>query len=400
MSLDTVYHQGFAQRLLQRALQSNRMPHAYIFHGPDGVGKETLAVGLAQLLLCPSPIQCDLGPDLAKTVGLEQLQTGCGQCEDCRSVLAGTHPDLHRIYRQLSREHPKPEVRKRKAIDIGVDVLRHFVIDRVALTPHRGRAKVFIIREADRITVQAQNALLKTLEEPQGTTFLILLVESTDRLLPTTLSRCQTVRLDALPMAFVKERLAANKPQLPPAQIDWHAGWGSGSLGLALQAVDDGLFEINERIVGQLVGIKGKGQSHGQSAGRSGRQTILRPGELITLLTDQAKAIGEHYRKRDPDITDTEATRRGLKSVMKMIAIWLADVLRVTSGESVNLVNIAQLNDIQSTASNWKPLALIEAIHRLARAEQHLDLNVNTQLVVETLVNDLSSADQKDAVKL
>jgi DNA polymerase-3 subunit delta' len=95
------------------------------------------------------------------------------------------------VHRYLIKEHPESDVRKRKGLEISVDVLRHFVIERTALTPIRGRAKVFVIREADSMTTQAQNALLKTLEEPPGPTFIILLVSALDGLLPTTLSRCQ-----------------------------------------------------------------------------------------------------------------------------------------------------------------------------------------------------------------
>jgi DNA polymerase-3 subunit delta' len=372
MSLADVQYQSRAQLLLQRAVLQQRVPHAYLFHGPDGVGKETLACGFAQLLLCSQPVE--LGPtgEPAEAVGVERLRSGCGQCEDCRAVGAQIHPDLHLIYRQLNRDHPDPVVRKRTGIELGVDVLRHFVIAKVGLTPVRGRAKVFVIREADRITVQAQNALLKTLEEPPGATFIILLASAEDRLLPTTRSRCQLVRFGALPTAFVARRLGELTSGPAAASLDWYARISDGSLGLALQQVEDELYEMNQRILeglGRLPGVRSDG--------------------LVKAWTDESKSLGDRYRKGDPEISETEATRRGLKSVFRLAATWYADVLRAGSGETSSLVNTAWQDQIEAAATRIDPTRAADAVGCIARAEHRLDLNVNTQLCVETLLIDL-----------
>ena len=166
-------------------------------------------------------------------------RVACGECKECELVLAGTHPDLHVIFRQLNREHPDPVVRKRKALIISVDVVREFIVKRIALKPTRGRIKVFLLREADCMNEQAQNALLKTLEEPPGSALLVLLVESIDRMLPTTLSRCQVVRFDALPVAFVQEKLAELVPDLDSDGAAWYARSSSGSPGSARERIRD-----------------------------------------------------------------------------------------------------------------------------------------------------------------
>ncbi len=381
MSLGDVEHQGYAQRLIQRAVARDRVPHAYLFHGPDGVGKETLALGLAQLLLCDSPIDRKLDGERAESVGVGGLRTGCGECEECRAVTSQTHPDLHLIYRQLNREHPDPVVRKRKALDIGVDVLRHFVIASVGLTPIRGRAKVFIIREADRITVQAQNALLKTLEEPPGTTFIILLVTSVDRLLPTTLSRCQVVRFDALPTLFVRAGISALLPDLLSEQIEWYARFSDGSLGCALQCANDDLYGLNRHVLEELVDLPTR-----------------RSDELVKNWTDKSKSLGARYRKRDPDVTDTEAGRRGFKSIFQLAATWYADVLRVGSGDELAVVNTSWRAKIAQVSRSLDPALAMKAINRIARAEHHLDLNANTQLCIETLLADLARIGRNEAV--
>jgi DNA polymerase-3 subunit delta' len=314
---------------------------------------------LAQLLLCSNPTERELGIDEAGVVGLKRVREGCGRCEDCRLVAAQTHPDFHVIYRQLHRDHPEADVRKRKGLEIGVDVLRHFVIDKVGLTPLRGRAKLFVIRAADDMTVQAQNALLKTLEEPPGSTFIILLVSAVDRLLPTTLSRCQLVRFDGLPEGFVREKLGEFRPALSRERIEWCARCGEGSLGRTLEYADDELFELHQRLAESLTRL---GDGHSDS--------------LVKAWTDEASALGERYRKRDPDITDSEATRRGLATVFQLAAGWYADVLR-------NYADTAQFIGAETVAT---------AINRLAEAQRQLDLNANTQLIVETLVGDLAGS--------
>ena len=231
MSLSDTLHQGHAQRVLQRALSGDRVPHAYVFHGPDGVGKERLAMGFAGRLLCGEPATRCFNEKTAEQIGVAQLSEGCGKCVDCRTIAAGNHADIHLVHRYLNREHPEPKVRQRKGVTLSIDVIRHFLIEPVRLTAQRGRGKVFVVREANRMTPQAQNALLKTLEEPPPGSFIILLARSTDAMLETTRSRCQPVRFDALPRAFVTEKLQQGRPELSADLAGWYAGIAQGCIG-------------------------------------------------------------------------------------------------------------------------------------------------------------------------
>lgn len=327
------------------------MPHAFLFHGAEGVGKEMLARGLGQRLLCAKPV---MRTGLSAAVGAEELWEGCGACEDCLLVEVGNHPDFHLISRQLHRDHPDPAVRKRSGLEVTVDVIRHFVIDKVALTPNRGRAKVFVLRGADEMNVQAQNALLKTLEEPPGTTFLILLASAIDYLLPTTLSRCQEVRFDGLPEAFVAQRLGGLCPSAGTEELAWCAKFGEGSLGRAKEAVEFGIFALARDLELRLADLY-----------------QLEPGALVKFWSEAAKVLGERFAKDDGEITEAEGARRGTITMLRLTATGLA--LRLRAG----------------CEDEGRAEANAAAIGRVATAISQIDMNVNTQLCLEALANEL-----------
>ena len=173
-----------------------------------------------------------LGPD----------DDACGKCLSCRLLEAGSHPDFETIHRGLHKVHPDRAVRARTAIFISVDVIRHFLIDAAALSPSQGAWRVFIVRDAERMNEAAQNALLKTLEEPSGQVVIILVTSSSTRLLSTIRSRCQCVPFDLLPPVFIADELAA-RAELPPASARALAALADGRLGLALHYHEAGLLD-------------------------------------------------------------------------------------------------------------------------------------------------------------
>lgn len=377
MSLRDVLHQNGAMRQLRRALSSRRVPHAYLFHGPAGVGKELAAIGFAELMLCANPTEAP--PDrTADANGADEppVRHGCGTCDDCRAVRAGSHPDVHIIHRRLNRDHRDAKVRSRKAIDISIDVLRQFVIEAVGLTPTRGRVKVFIIREAERMSDAAQNALLKTLEEPPGATFLVLLADGVDSFLPTTLSRCQSVAFQRLPDEFVRRRLDELRPQVSAEVRSWCAAVADGSIGAACQAVDDAWFEVSGRVAAILAADR----------------DIDDAGNVEAFLTE-AKGLGNLYGNRDPEISDTDALRNGLNTVFSLLANQFAQRLRKAVGwgratPSSTSRDSGSDNEF-GPGESCRPRE-IDIIRRIALAEHHLDQNANAQLVVESLLIDVA----------
>lgn len=167
--------QDLVRDVLVRALRSKRVPHAYLFAGPPGVGKRTAAVALALALACP-------------TVGKGDL--GCGTCETCRRIEGGLHPDVL----TFAPEGPWLLVEQAQSI---IAVAR--------TGPHEARARVIILEDAERMNPNAANALLKTLEEPAPRTHLVLLTTAPDRVLPTINSRTQRLRFKKLAHAVLMD---------------------------------------------------------------------------------------------------------------------------------------------------------------------------------------------------
>lgn len=197
----------WAVRLLQRALRQGDLSHAYLFTGPPGVGKSTLALALARALLCEG----DPRP--------------CGACRPCRLVDKGNHPDLRWV---------EPES---KAGRLTIEQVRELQ-RQLSLTPQMGRYRVAILERFEQATASAANALLKMLEEPPPFVHLVLLAADTDSLLPTIVSRCQVVPLRPLAPEAVRQALQA-RWGAEPERADLLAHLCGGRLGWAIRALED-----------------------------------------------------------------------------------------------------------------------------------------------------------------
>lgn len=238
--LSAVLAQETSITTLKRALARDRVHHAYLFDGPNGVGKELAAFGLAQALVCEFR-GVSLPPDEA-----------CGACSACgRAVVDPAtrrprHPDIVVIERglyepsTLGRRTPESQ-------EISIDQVRTLVLARAAFAPHEGRAKVFIVRRAEELSISAANALLKTLEEPNGRTHFILLSAQGSSLLATIRSRTQKLRFAALPDAIVTKLLVSSGVDAFRAQEI--ARLSAGSMSAALGLADDEESQARERFV-------------------------------------------------------------------------------------------------------------------------------------------------------
>jgi DNA polymerase III subunit delta' len=246
--LSTVLAQPTAVETLRRALASGRVHHAYLFDGPDGVGKELTAFGLAQALVCER-----------RTEG---SATACGACRACTRAVPRegqrrpAHPDVIVLERGLY-EAAMIGRRSDETQDISVDQVRSLVLARSAFAPIEGRAKVFIVRRAEELSTSAANALLKNLEEPGARTHFVLLSSMADALLPTIRSRTQRVRFGALPEAVVAELLAARGTERGrAAEI---ARLSAGSMAAAAALADPDASAKREELVSRaLAALEGR----------------------------------------------------------------------------------------------------------------------------------------------
>jgi DNA polymerase-3 subunit delta' len=246
---------------LQQARRAGRLPHAYLFWGPPGVGKTRAALGLAQLLLCERA-------SAEGVAGSEDTQSDplpCGACPPCQRVARLTHPDLHLVLpgTRATEEDPRRELEAYAqdpyhcldvphGASIGIERIRGLKLEASKARVERG-CRVIVIRDAERLTLEAAQAALKLIEEPQAETFLVLTCTDPSHLLPTILSRCRRLRFRALPAGFlaavVRERM-----NLSEAGARVVAGLAQGSLSRALElaemdapAVRDEALELFER---------------------------------------------------------------------------------------------------------------------------------------------------------
>ncbi|MCP4708183.1 MAG: hypothetical protein GY869_06135 [Planctomycetes bacterium] len=385
MSILECCHQDLAINRLQRARRAERVPHGYIFHGPEGVGKGLLARQWAKLLLCKNPVKKVDG-------GEGGFEDCCDACDDCHLVEAGSHPDLHLISRQLGRllgskrsqsssavsaennnqekEGGKAKSKKNEKpmLELPIDVIRDFVIDQAGIFPGRGRARVFIIDEAEKMNRYAQNALLKTLEEPPAHTYIILLTSKLYYFLPTIRSRCHAVRLGGLPKEFIYSKLCDLGADKRTGAF-W-ADYSGGRLGWAITLLKLGVYDKKCELVERLSQLS--------------YASVL---ELSKWLQDAAKEFGVNWKEERPEDSDGASVRRGYTFWLEMMAyifnLALRDGVDLGVGRATGVDQTAATGQIGERFGIW---SCSEAIRATYRAIGRLESNVNAGLLLESLL--------------
>jgi DNA polymerase-3 subunit delta' len=279
----SVFGHEQARRLLGRALREGRLPGALLLTGPEGVGKRTLALEVARAALCA-----------------QEGAPGCG-CTHCRRL--GRSLDQLGEWREKARQatrepaglnfrlHPDLVLAEPWPTGIKIEQVRDLVAE-VMSPPFEARARAFVLDDAHRLNEQAANALLKSLEEPPATSHLLLVSAAPQQLLPTIRSRCQTLRLSALPTAALEEHLR-DKAGLSPEEAHLRATLAGGSLGAALEFEADAYRGLRDELLETLEGLAGGGPiSRMEAAERLSERDDLGLAfmALRTLLRDVAAA--------------------------------------------------------------------------------------------------------------
>lgn len=307
---------------LQGALQTGKISHAYIINGEKSSGKEFIARIFAMAL------QCEQG-------GTEP----CNECHSCKQALSKNQPDIIYV------SHEKPNT-------IGVDDIRIQVNNDVAIKPYSSRYKVYIINEAEKMTPQAQNAILKTLEEPPEYAVILLLVANVNTLLPTILSRCVLLNMKPVRDSLMKKYLM-EELQVPDYKADVCVAFARGNVGKAKALASSEDFEnVKSEALGLLKYVQDMD---------------------IPEIVDAIKKVGE-YKLQINDYLD-------------ILAIWYRDVLLFKATADVNhLVFREEIQAIRKVAGRTSYEGIENVIRSLDKAKKRLDANVNFDLVMELLL--------------
>jgi DNA polymerase-3 subunit delta' len=320
----------FQKNILKRAARDNMASHSYLYAGPDGVGKKLMALEFAKLLNC-------LG-------SMDSPDEGCG-CSSCRKIDRGIHPDVVLI-----------EFTGVK--NIKVDQVREEIEEKLYLRPFEGRYKIVIVDEAERMNHNAQNAFLKTLEEPPRDSVIILLSSRPESLLPTLRSRCQTVVFNPLPEEIVAG-LLTERGGMSTEEAVLYAKLSGGSIGKAL-GFDKEMMEWRKDLLTGLVSIR--------------RNSASDISELSELLSSGASQ------------TETERLELGFRFIL----LWIRDIALAGMGSEC-LTNTDFTEAINNEARKWDLDDLLEMERNVERAWYDIArANANTKLVLDNLFLKLS----------
>lgn len=323
-----VIGQDKAVNSLKRSLEARRLFHAYLFTGPEHVGKMTLATTLAQALNCSSKD----GP--------------CGECSACRRIASGNHPDLHIIRTGSTNGSQQKE--------ISIEQVRE-VQHMVSLRPYEGNYRVIIIEGAEYMSEGAANCFLKTLEEPPPFTIFILLTSDASALLPTIISRCQRIDLERMPFHIARQALIEGKGQ-SPERAELLARLSGGCIGWAISAAnDENILDDRAQVMERLVSV-----------------ARLDISERFAFASELAGEFG--------------SDRASVRTKLALWITWWRDLLLAKSGCNDFITNIDREEEVEQQAGQYETWVIHNMIKSIRETTQRLDQNANPRLALEVLM--------------
>lgn len=306
---------------LQSAIYNNKLSHAYIINGEAGFGKKTLANSLAKTLQCENN-------------GID----ACCDCISCRVFDTVNHPDI--IY-----------IKPSKTKTIGVDDIRSQIVNIAEIKPYKYKYKIFIVDNADKMTVQAQNAILKTIEEPPIYAIFLLLSTNFNNFLPTILSRCVLLKIEPLPEVTI-ENYIIDKFNIDINLAKVYSVFARGSIGQAVDIIkSEDFIQLREQTIQWIVELKSKD---------------------IVQIFENAKQI-EIY-KNDIDI------------ILDICFLWYRDLIIAKDINDKYIIQQDKLDLIKSQASEFDLNKLIDIIDIIQNTKSVLNKNANFQLAIEIML--------------
>ena len=318
---DIVGHEQIIEHL-KTAIEMGKVSHAYILNGPDLSGKMMIAEAFARALLCE-----------------KQDPDGCGECRSCRQSDDRNNPDIIYV------KHDKPNT-------ISVDDIRTQLNNDIVIKPYSNQYKIYIVDEAEKMNQQAQNALLKTIEEPPAYAVIMLLTTNADSFLQTIRSRCITLNLKSVKNDVIKSYLMTEK-KIPDYQADVCAAFAQGVVGKAIKlASSDDFNELKESALSLIK--------------RLDDIDLYEMGEAIKQISDYKLQVQDYF---------------------DLITVWYRDVLYMKATNDVNgPIFKDEVYDIKKQASKHSYHGIETIIEALDKAKLRINANVNFDLVIELLL--------------
>ena len=347
-----------ALALVTRAVENERPPHAILLAGPRGVGKTTLALDFAAGLLC---------------LAAERSARPCRECAACRKVAHGNHPDLHR----LAPEGAGQQIRVGQVQSLASEL---------ALLPLEGRYRIAIIESAQRLNIDAQNALLKTLEEPPPAVVIVLAADDSAALLPTVVSRCARLRLGPLPVEPIAQIIAAAglADSARAATIARLAG-GRPGVALALAAQPESTL-VQARLAGALLDLLGADRRRRMAA----QAELLEDAALLQRAVTGGSEDMEPPRRAERSSGGrrvSPAERRA--AAAQLLQVWrdvARDLAVAARGGVRELRQHDLLDQFAAAGSAVDPAAAARFVDRLDAVSRALDAYANPELAIDTLL--------------
>ena len=322
--------------LLSRAIAQNTLPQSLLFAGAEGVGKRRTAVALAETVNCLEPLSTPTMP-----------RDACGKCTSCRRIARGVHPDV-------------PIVEPGDLGSIKIEQIRD-VVDRAGYRPFEGRRRVVIIDDAEAMVDAAQNALLKTLEEPPQASVFVLVSSMPDSLLPTVLSRCQRLRFGELSAAEVADALKRDH-EYDEAEARAAAADADGSIGRALSAASADVTDAREMALRLL-----------EETSRTGD-----PARLMDVAREVTPSGGGKT---------SGAEREQLSACLRALASLLRDIGLVNAqGDAASLANVDLAPQLRALAKTFDSNRTVRAYAAVNEALDAIEGNAGPKVVADWLV--------------
>ncbi len=306
----------------QSVIREHKVSHAYILSGEVGMGRKSLANAFALTLFCE-----------------RGRMEPCMECPACKQVINGSHPDLIYV------THEKPA-------SIGVDDIRKQVNDTILIRPYSGHYKIYIIDEAEKMTQQAQNALLKTIEEPPSYAVIILLTTNLDSFLPTILSRCVQLKLKPLQDSSIRSYLQ-DKLKIPVLDADIYTAFARGNLGNAITIASSEEFkELYKKMLHLM--------------------THIHQMDISQLLDSIRELRDEEY---------------DIHECLDFMQMWYRDVLLYKVTKDINpLIFKDQYRAISRISEKSSYDGLEKILQSVDKARVRLNANVNMELAIELML--------------